>query len=367
MITICFVIGQLSTGGTEKQLYELLKDINKKTFQPIVISLSEGGVWADEIRKLGIDVFELKRRKNIEFSRLFRLIKLFKSIKPAIVHCYLFSANSYGRLAAIINRIPIIIASERNLPEIGKDKKNYQIYIDKILSFFSDGIICNSQTAADLLINKYKFNKNKIFVIHNGINLTSLNYFPPKYNPTIGTVCRLSPQKNLRLFLDLARVLLEKKNDLKFLIVGDGPMRSELETYAKKLEIQKNIFFFGEQRNVFKFLKEMNVFVLTSLYEGLSNSIMEAMLSGLPVVATDVGGNRELIVDGETGFLCEPNNLSDMVEKVIYLINNPQEAKKMGEKGRKRIIDHFNSDIMITKIEELYLKLINSKKYRIKH
>lgn len=365
MIKVCYIIGQLSIGGTEKQLYELVKNIDKKNFQPIIISLSHGGFWSEEIKKLDIELIELKRKKSKEFKRLFHIVWLLHKIKPDIVHTFLFPANSYGRIASIVNRVPVIVSSERNLPELGKDKNTYMILIDKILSFFSDAIICNSMVAADMLVRVHHFNKNKIFVIHNGININQSNIsLKENHNFSIGTVCRLKHQKNLKLFIDMARQLLNKKNNLKFIIIGDGPLKSELENYAVKLGLKECIFFLGEKKNVFDFLRKINVFVLTSLYEGLSNAIMEAMISGLPVVATDVGGNRELISNGETGFLCQPNNISDLVEKVMYIIDNPKKAEEMGRNGRVKIINEFSIDKMVKKTENIYLRLLESKKLK---
>lgn len=365
MIKVCYIIGQLSIGGTEKQLYELVKNIDKKKFQPIIISLSHGGFWSEEIKKLDIDIIELTRKKSKELKRLFHLVKLIHKIKPDIVHTFLFSANSYGRIASIVNRVPVIISSERNLPELGKDKNKYMIWIDKVLLFFSDAIICNSMVAADMLVRVHNFNKNKIFVIHNGININQPNIFSKANNDFfIGTVCRLSHQKNLKLFLDMARELLNRKNNLKFMIIGDGPLKSELEDYAIKSGLKESIFFMGEKKNIFEFLQKMDIFVLTSLYEGLSNAIMEAMISGLPIVATDVGGNRELISDGKTGFLCQPNDVNDLVKKVMYIIDNPEEAGKMGKNGRIKIINEFSIDKMVKKTENIYIRLLDSKKHK---
>lgn len=364
MIKVCYIIGQLAIGGAEKQLYELVKGIDKKIFLPIVISLSQNGFWSIEIQKLGIEVIELERRKNKEIKRLLHLIKLLWQIKPDIVHTYLFSANSYGRVAAILNKSPVIISSERNLPEIGKDKTTYQVYIDKVLSFFSDAIICNSKIAADVLVKVHKYDKKKIFIVHNGISIVSSNIsYKEKHEFIIGTVCRLSPQKNLKMFLNMAKSLTYYKNNLKFMIVGDGPMKQELVDYSIKLGIGDKVNFCGEQKNIHTFLEKMNLFVLTSLYEGLSNSIMEAMLYGIPVVATDVGGNRELISDGETGFLCPPDDIDDLVKKVMYIIDNPQEAQRIGENGRNKIINEFSSNMMVKKTESIYLRLLdkNSK------
>lgn len=370
MIKICYVIGQLTKDGAERQLYELVKGINKKSFLPIVISLNEGDYWGEEIRKLNIQLIEIPRKKNKEFNRLFKLIKLIKAIKPDIVHTYMFSANSYGRIAAILTGVPIIIASERNLPEIGKDKNIYQIFCDKLLAMFSDGIICNSFKASDTLVKKYSFNAKKIFTVHNGINVidflkekNSSNCKKQSASKVIGTIGRLYPQKNHKLFIDTAKAILaiSGNSNIKFLIVGDGPLRNELENYSERLGIENSVIFTGERSNIPELLQSMDIFVMTSLYEGMSNSIMEAMVAGLPVVATDVGGNSELIIQNETGYLCPLKDKTAFVNAIVNLINNESEAKKLGENGRRKILNEFTIEKMIQNTESIYKNLLEKK------
>lgn len=371
MIKLCYIIGQLNKAGAEKQLYYLANSISKEKFTPVVVSLSQYGFWSEEIKKLNIQLIEIPRKKHKEFSRLLRLIKVLKTIKPQIIHTFLFPANTYGRIAGIITRIPIIISSERNLPEIGKDKKLWQICVDRILSFFTHGIICNSYKAANVLTKKYFLNRNKVFTIYNGIdgtiffrnNAISGSKIAPS---VIGTVGRLYRQKNYKLFLDMAKLILNMSGNrnIKFLIVGDGPLMNELKQYSHDLGIEKSVFFAGERTDITELLKGMDVFVMTSLYEGLSNAIMEAMAAGLPVVATDVGGNSELVINGETGFLCKLD-ARELAEKVNYLINNKEEARKMGEKGKKRIISEFSIEKMVRETENVYFMLLTRKLKKI--
>lgn len=366
MIPICYIIGQLGKGGAEKQLYELLKGMSRNVFSPTVISLSHGGYWEKEIQRLGIPVITLPRKKHFEFTRLIRLIKLLHTIKPQIVHTYMFSANSYGRIAAILTGVPVVIASERSLPELKKDKNRYQFFWDKLLAVLSDGIICNSSTAAHALIANHAFHAGKVFVVHNGIhengflrenNGKNEKRFAPK---VIGTIGGLSPQKNHKLFLDMAKAILDAPGNraVKFIIVGDGPLRNELEEYSRRVGIENNVIFTGERGDIFKLLQGMDIFVMTSLYEGMSNAIMEAMLAGLPVVATDVGGNRELIIQNETGYLCPLHDTASLVAEVADLINNESNAKRLGENGRRKILKEFTMEKMIQNSEFIYRNLL---------
>ncbi|VAX33331.1 hypothetical protein MNBD_NITROSPIRAE03-288, partial [hydrothermal vent metagenome] len=176
----------------------------------------------------------------------------------------------------------------------------------------------------------------------------------------VGTVGRLHSSKNYRLFLDMARIVLERfePGDLKFVIIGEGESRDELERYSQQSGIADNVVFTGETDDVFHLLQAMDVFVMTSLYEGLSNAIMEAMLAGLPVVATNVGGNSELVVNGENGFLCPLNDASSLAARVVSLLGNERVAMEMGEKGRKRVITEFGIEKMVRETEEVYLGLL---------
>lgn len=371
MIKICYIIGQLGKGGAEKQLYELVKGIDREKFEPIVISLSQGGYWGREIQKLNIQIIELQRRKNREITRLFKLIKILKAIKPDIVHTYMFTANSYGRVAALIARVPIIIASERNIAEMGKDKNRFGIYIDKLLASFTHGIICNTHKASESLVKKYSFDAKKVFTVHNGFNeanffkKNSVNSQKKLAKKVVGTIGRLYHQKNHRLFLDMAKIVLERSGDesIKFLIVGKGELRDELEDQFNHLGLENKVVFTGERSDIHDLLQNMDVFVTTSLYEGMSNAIMEAMAAGLPVLATDVGGNGELVIDGQTGFLCPSKDAMALADGVTSLINSEKEAKRMGENGRKRILNEFTVEKMLRETENIYMKLLEQRKW----
>jgi glycosyltransferase involved in cell wall biosynthesis len=363
---ICFIIGQLKKGGAEKQLYEFLKGMNRERFYPIVISLTQGGYWKEEIISLGVEVKEILRKKNAKYLRIFTLIKLLNEIKPDIVHTFMITANTYGRIAAIISHVPVVIASERSVIEIGKDKKRFWIYIDKLLSYFSSAIICNSKKASDVLINEFTFNENKVYTIYNGASdikaLRNLREHCRCSNSTIviGTISNLYPHKNHKLFLDTAKYVLDKSRNknILFKIIGDGPLKAQLEKYAIKLGIYNNVLFTGERHDIYDLLKGIDIFVLTSLYEGMSNAIMEGMQAGLPVIANDVGGNSELVIDQVTGYLCLSNEATLFAEKITNLIENKSKAKKMGEKGKKRILNEFSIDKMIKKTESVYMKLL---------
>lgn len=370
MINICYIIGQLNRAGAERQLYQLVKGIDRQTFNPVVISLSQGGHWGGEIRKLNIPVIEIERRKNRETKRLVTVFRLLRKLRPDIVHTYLFSGNTYGRVAAILAGTPAIIASERNEPKLGKDKSISMVLIDRLLALFSAGIICNSRKAFSHLTQQYA---RKVFFVPNGIDCVPGAEVPQRRSrrsaapKIIGTIGRLWPQKNHRLFLDVAKEIIKtEKRAVEFLLVGDGPLRDELQTYCRSLGIEQQVRFTGERADIPGLLQSMDIFVMTSLYEGMSNTIMEAMLSGLPVVATDVGGNSELVVNNETGYLVPLKDTGAMAAAVLNLIHDGEKREKMGESGRKRIVSEFGTEKMVKETEKIYAGILQQRKLSAK-
>lgn len=365
MIRVCYVIGQLGKGGAEKQLYELVKGLDRDKFTPFVISLSQGGWWSNEIKKLNIDFIELERKKSKDIGRLFRLAKIMKDIRPDIAHTFLLSANVYGRAAAILNRVPVIIGSERSAAEAGRDKNLKTIYLDKFFAMFSHGVICNSSRGADNLVNKWSIDAKKVFTVHNGIDVNHLKKGPlAKINKVPGETCigavgRLYSPKNYKLFIDMAKIVLDNAlgENIKFLIVGGGPLLDELTKYCRTLGVEPYFSFAGEMHDPSGALETMDIYVNTSGHEGLSNAIMEAMAAELPVVATDAGGNNELVIHGKTGLICPPNDARCLAGRVLGLIEDKDNAKKMGKSGQKRMVGEFGIDKMVKETEEIYLKL----------
>lgn len=361
MTKVCYVIGQLNRAGAEKQLYYLVKGLDRSMFSPAVVSLSRGGYWGEALRSLGIQVVEIERKRRGEIRRLSGLTGFFRSMRPHIVHSFLFSANTYGRMAAVLAGVPVVITSERNLPRVGKDKTVFKMITDKVFAPLSDAIVCNSRSAEECLRERYLYDPGRLFTVHNGIEaaeypLKDRRYVDAAGDIVVGTIGNLYPKKNHRLFLEMAEMVTVQCRDknVRFLIAGDGPLRKELQSHAVRLGIRGKVEFTGAIDDICRILGAMDVFVLTSSYEGLSNAIMEAMASGLPVVATDVGGNRELIVDGETGFLAPEGDGAALADRVLALAGDRNLMARMGEKGRQRMLNEFPVKKMVSETEKIY-------------
>jgi glycosyltransferase involved in cell wall biosynthesis len=242
------------------------------------------------------------------------------------------------------------------------------------MSLFFDKFIPVSKALEKYMVRYCRINPAKVTAVYAGIDLDKFNIrrekeeidklgegFGLKKNDlVIGTVGRLEPRKGYRYLLESAVQVSKTYPQVKFLLVGDGELRDELEDLAKKLEITSKIIFAGLAQDVSSILSLLDIFVLPSLDEGLGIVILEAMAAGLPVIATDVGGIPEIVRDGETGLLVEPGNPSVLTSAITRLLGDKEYALTLGEAGKK-YAGQFSSKVMVEKIEEIYDYCISRK------
>jgi len=372
-IQILYVIASLDIGGTERQLYLLLKHLDRNRFAPHVVSLSPGGYWIQPIRDLGIELITLERRTNYELKRLISLTGMIRNRNPHIVHSYQPPANAYAGLAATMAKHSKMIASRRSF-DFETQSNALKKIIDRTIYRNADAVVCNSSSLYENLKNRYGERINAV-VIHNGIEMVD----PPRFErasevknmlgvpleaPVVGTVGRLIPIKNHRLFLDIASGVFKKRPDVYFVLVGDGPLENELRTYAETLGIADRVVFTGQRDDVPLLLNAFDIFLFTSSNhysegEGLPNAVMEAMVSGLPCVASRAGGTQELFQDGEAGYLVEPEAREAYLGRTLTLLEDKILRRSMGQMGRTIIQKRYSVSAMVSQFEDLYTKVLN--------
>ncbi len=249
-IRICFVIGTLDVGGTEKQLLLLCRYIDKKRFQPFVISL-RGGRIKEEFQQHGIAVKVIGKKFRIDPVCFLRLIIVLKRIKPDILQTFLFTANTWGRIAGILIRVPFIVASERSTDPW---KKKYHIFVDRILAFFTDKIVCNSMAVRGHYQKKFKIASRKFVLIRNGVDFA--RFRQKQFNKVkteekiVFTASRLSPEKGIQFLIGAARVVSNRMKEVRFLIAGEGPYRKDLEEMTSSCGLKEKVVFLGYHKDV---------------------------------------------------------------------------------------------------------------------
>jgi glycosyltransferase involved in cell wall biosynthesis len=233
-------------------------------------------------------------------------------------------------------------------------------------------MVANSEAGRSYLIDK-GLPLDKTRVIYNGINLERLavddngreqQHFPTRTTPVVGIVARLDKEKDHHTFLRAASLINSAMPKVQFLVVGDGPLCQELERQARELGLEENVIFTGRQLRVAPYIERFDIAVLSSnANEGCSNFLLEAMAMGKPIVATDIGGNRELVANGENGFLVPAGEPVELAEAVLRMLKDRSLAKAMSEKGRRKFEAQFSIQRMVEDYQNLYLKLLRQKAY----
>ncbi|HWP66354.1 MAG TPA: glycosyltransferase [Candidatus Limnocylindria bacterium] len=358
---VAYVIGELGKGGAEYQLVELLRHLDRRTWEPHLTVLSEGGYWVDEVRRLDVPVVELPRRGGYDLTRVGRLRRTLYELAPGVLHTVLWSANCYGRLAALGLRIPRVVTAERNVIA----RPRWEIAIERLLDPLTDVYLVNAAAVAREL-ERHGLPARKMRVVHNGVDLSR---FPPfsleraaaraaaGFAPErrlVAQVGRLAPQKDYPTYLRAAATVAARHRDVDFLVIGDGPERGDLGRLAGELGIAARVRWLGLRHDVPALLAGVDVLVLASRYEGLPNVVIEAMASGAAVVATDVGGCRELVEPGTHGVLVEPGRPETIAEAVSALLADEGRRTAMARAARRRIEEQFSIDAMVRNTCALY-------------
>ena len=360
-------------GGAGKVLISIINNLPTDEFEITIISGqgNEFTKWlnADIRHKIRhIQIPSLVRTINPvkDLLALITLFLHFRKEKYDIVHCHSSKAGVLGRIAAWYAGVKKIVFTVHGWGINDYQKKLIRyIYIslEKIAAKCCHKIVCVSEN--DKFIG-FKYNiasSDKIKVIYNGIEgfddvktgklrkeLSATNN-----DKFFGMVARFSFQKSPLLFIQVAENIISKRQDLKFVLIGDGPDFSACEEYIRNKNLNENIFLLGNRLNVKELLPDLDVFVLLSKWEGLPLSIIEAMFCGLPIIASDVGGNRELIEDGVNGFLVN-HDINYISDKIIHLYDNAELMKSIGKNNKEKAHKMFNIKSMVGNYIKVYIE-----------
>lgn len=376
-IKVAIIITKLELGGAQKVAISICEKLDKSKFEPFLIC-GCGGIL-DEETKNKIKVFFVKGLvREIspikDFKALYSIYKVLKQEKPVIVHTHSSKAGIIGRFAAKLCGIKNIIHTIHGFSFNDTQnflKKNLFIFLERIGAKTSKYLIPVSTENITKGLNNHIGKKEQYKYIRLGVDINNFKNFKDtpslkkelninEQNILVTTIGPFKPQKNLPDFIKIANNISKKYKNFKFVIVGDGTLRSEFEKLIKEYDISDSIFLIGWRRDISNILNSSDIFVMTSLWEGLPISTIEAMCCGLSPIVNDVDGQREIIKNGFNGFLIKPYDIKSCEEKILLLVNDKKLKEDMSLNAKNSIDDTFSINYMIKRHEQLYLSICNS-------
>jgi len=363
------VYSRLEVGGIEKQMLRVLPRLNAGRYRASLCLLKRPGELADELRALGVAVHVLPFKGRLAPTSLLALAKLFRAQGVSIVHAHVRESNTSATVAAKLARVPVIIASIHNVDTMHGGRRLLQ---DRFLDRWRDAVVTVSDKVRDDYCAAVGIDPAKCVTIHNGLDLeaftsggrprdavrSELGLAPA--DRAVITVARLVTQKGHEVLLQAAARVVAAVPGARFLVAGEGHRLEELRAMAQSLGVGERVRFLGPRADVPDLDRASEVACLTSWREGFSNVVVESLASGLPVVATDVGGNREAVEEGVSGFLVPAGDAPAIAARLIELLRDEPLRARMAEAARRRA-ERFGIDETVRKTEALYDRLLASK------
>jgi len=376
-VAVMHIINAYALGGAEKLVFDIARRMDKTKFNVFVCSI---GAREDDIEQAvrhdlqsqGIKTLSLDKPPHKQ--RVHTVVKLAKILcdnKIDILHTHCPSPDFYGKLSALIARIPLVFSTIHNT-------QGYSASVERVLSRLTTKYVAISKTVAQYALQELKIPSQKIEIIYNAIDVrqftethnqsiirkkkrTELGI--PENIQMIMTIGRITRQKGHIYLIDAMKEVVKNFPNVCLCIVGDytcdPDVTNELKRKVKESGLKEKVIWTGVRTDIPELLASADIFVLPSLWEGLPVTLLEAMASRIPVVATAVGSNPEIIRHGENGFLVPPANPSTLAKCILELLKDKKKAQLLAEEGYKTIQERFTIERMVKEYEKLYLKFIN--------
>ncbi len=371
------LITHLGIGGAQDNTLLTVKGISRKRYAVHLAAGLDNTDWEERGRECSDAFFSFPDlhvpvHPLDDVQTLSQITDLVKAHNYHIVHTHSSKAGIIGRLAARRADVPIVVHTIHGFPwhdYMSSVKRWFYILLERYAASISDALITVSELNKREAITLGLASADKFTTIYSGIDLDNFETSVDRRQkcqelgldadkPIVGTVGRLSPQKAPLDFVAAAKNVLWQRPDVQFVMVGDGPLAGGVR---KAIGDERRIQILGFRDDVPEILSVLDVFALSSLWEGLGRALTEAMIMGLPVAATAVNGVPELIFQDETGLLSPPNAPMELAENIMWLLDHPNEARRMGQAARERVVPAFSAERMVEQIVALYERLLVEK------
>lgn len=349
----------LNAGGTEGQFVEIACRLDRSRWEVQVACLLAEGPLRGRLECAGVRVWNcgpgsLKSPRVV--AVVWQLARYLRAHKIHLVHSFDFYSNVLAIPAARLAGIPAVIASQRDL---GNLRPRLQQRIHQMVLRLARHLLVNSEAVAERMKLDRIAEPARIVVVPNGVDVTRFSQVPgsrrsPSGPVIVGTLANLRPEKGLADFVQSAALVRDHCPNVHFLIWGDGPLRPDLERLIHRLRLNGVVELCGTTTEPELALRKLDIFVLPSISEACSNALLEAMATGVAVVATRVGGNPFLVKEEQTGLLVPPRDPAALAKAIIRLIDDPVLAAELADRGRDRVRAKHSIDQLLARIEALY-------------
>ena len=355
------MVRELGLGGSERQLTETALRLDRSRFEPHVGCFRPVGFRGEELARADVPVERFPVHSFLHPSCLVAVAHVGRYLERRriqLVHSFDTPMNLFGVAAARVHRTPAVLSSQRANRELSSGVERRLL---RLTDSMVDAVVVNCEAVRKHLVEDEGVPAGRIRLCRNGID-TGRFHPGQRGRPAelrdagvvIGVVCALRPEKGLHVLLEAFRRIRGDASKPKLVVAGDGPSGPELRTLCRQLEMNEDCLFVGATEQVADWLRAIDVFVLPSLSEALSNSLMEAMACGCAAIASRVGGNGELIRHGQTGLLFERADSADLARQLAELIRNPELRHNLATEGARFIRENFSLDRAAARMGEIY-------------
>ena len=363
-IRVLHVLNTLQTGGAEYLVLNIAKVVDRARFELLVASMEGDGEIGEELRKLGVPIFTLARRRGLDPLLVPKLVALLRRERIDVVHTHNVAPWLYAGVAARLAGAAVCHTEHSSLFRDQKALKK----AERVLGLITRAVICDGDDVRRQLTEEQGLSLRNVVTIYNGVETAVYGDAAlaadraalreaagiPRDARVVGTVARLEPVKDQVTLLRAFERVAAEVPGARLVLVGDGSLRQALGQQAAGAGLAGKVTFLGRRPDVANILPMFDVFALSSISEGLPLTVLEAMSAGLPCVSTAVGAVPEAIVDGVTGKLCKPGDVDGLATALLSLVGDPARARRLGEAGQKRARAEFDLREMTRRYQDLW-------------
>lgn len=367
---IVHIIYRLGVGGLENGLVNIINRLPADCYRHAIICLTNSTEFSQRLQRDDVAIYEIHKQAGQDWSSFIKVYRLLRQLKPAIVHTRNLAAIEY-QLCAFLAGVPYRVHGEHGWDVFDPEGNNvkYQ-WLRRLMGVLIHRFVPLSEHLQTYLLDKAGIAKAKLTRICNGVD--TQNFYPGMGERVIpagcvmelagklvvGTVGRMHGVKDqitlVKAFIEAAKRSLPFCQQARLMLIGDGPLREQALELLSEHGLAASAWLPGERSDIAEILRALDVFVLPSKAEGISNTLLEAMASGLPVIATRVGGNTELVLDGESGILVDKENPQQLAGAMLELFHDEDKRQRIAAAGLQRVREEFSIDSMVTRYQRLY-------------